>query len=40
MALKLKQAGFDVAPLAGGLEQWLALELPLETRPLEALPIR
>ena len=40
MAFKLKQAGFDVAPLAGGLEQWLALELPLESRPLEDLPIR
>lgn len=40
MALKLKQRGFDVAPLAGGLEQWLALELPIEDRPVEPLPIR
>jgi rhodanese-related sulfurtransferase len=40
VAFKLKQAGFDVAPLAGGLEEWLALELPLERRPLEDLPIR
>lgn len=40
MAFKLSQAGFDVAPLAGGLDQWLALDLPLEERPLEELPIR
>jgi len=31
VAFKLKQAGFD---------QWLALELPVERRPLEDLPIR
>jgi rhodanese-related sulfurtransferase len=40
VALKLKQAGFDVAPLAGGLDRWMALDLPLESRPLESLPIR
>jgi len=40
VALKLKQAGFDVAPLAGGLEEWMALDLPLENRPFEPLPIR
>jgi rhodanese-related sulfurtransferase len=39
VALTLKKAGFDVAPLAGGLKQWRALELPLEIRPLESLPI-
>ena len=27
------------APLTGGLQQWLELDLPLEARPLEALPI-
>jgi hypothetical protein len=36
----LKKAGFDVAPLAGGLDQWLSLDLPLENRPFEPLPIR
>jgi rhodanese-related sulfurtransferase len=40
VALKLQQAGFDVAPLAGGLAEWVALELPLEDRPVEALPIQ
>jgi len=40
VALKLKQRGFDVAPLAGGLERWLTLELPVENRPFESLPIR
>ncbi|MEH6569622.1 MAG: VTT domain-containing protein [Halioglobus sp.] len=39
VAFKLKQAGFDVAPLAGGLDEWIALELPLEERQKEALPI-
>jgi membrane protein DedA with SNARE-associated domain/rhodanese-related sulfurtransferase len=40
VALKLKQAGFThVAPLEGGLEQWIALELPLEERPIETLTI-
>ena len=38
VALKLEQASFDVAPLAGGLDRWLALDLPVEARPLEALP--
>jgi rhodanese-related sulfurtransferase len=40
VAFKLSQAGFDVAPLAGGLEGWVALGLPLEERPPEVLPIR
>jgi rhodanese-related sulfurtransferase len=40
VALKLKQRGFDVAPLAGGLDEWLKLELPVESRPIEELPIR
>jgi len=40
VALKLKQAGFDVAPLAGGLDEWLALDLPVEDRPIEPLFIR
>jgi len=40
VAFKLEQAGFDVAPLAGGLDQWVALELPLEERRPEPLPIR
>jgi len=40
VAFRLKKAGFNVAPLAGGLERWRALELPLEGRPLESLPIR
>ena len=39
MALKLKQRGFNVAPLAGGLDRWLALELPVEDRPEEPLPV-
>ena len=30
----------NVAPLAGGLAQWRAHDLPLEQRPPEALPIR
>jgi rhodanese-related sulfurtransferase len=37
VAFKLKQAGFNVAPLAGGLDAWAALELPLEERPAEPL---
>jgi len=40
VAFKLEQAGFNVAPLAGGLEQWIALAFPLENRPIEQLPIR
>jgi rhodanese-related sulfurtransferase len=40
VALKLEQAGFDVAPLAGGLDEWIALDLPVEVRPFEPLPIR
>jgi len=40
VALKLKRAGFDVAPLAGGLDEWVELDLPLENRPFEPLPIR
>jgi membrane protein DedA with SNARE-associated domain/rhodanese-related sulfurtransferase len=40
VAFKLKQAGFDVTPLAGGLDKWIALELPLEERETEVLPIR
>ena len=35
MAFKLTQSGFDVAPLAGGLDRWVELELPLEARPIE-----
>jgi hypothetical protein len=40
VALQLKRKGFDVAPLAGGLDRWLALDLPVEHRPFEPLPIR
>ncbi len=40
MAFKLEQAGFDVAPLAGGLARWIEMDLPLEPRPVESLPIR
>jgi len=36
----LENAGIDVAPLAGGLDRWLSLELPVENRPFESLPIR
>ena len=39
MAFKLHQAGFDVAPLAGGLDRWRTLGFPLEERPPESLPI-
>jgi hypothetical protein len=35
VAHKLEQAGFDVAPLAGGLSRWIKLELPLEERAIE-----
>ena len=41
IALKLRKAGFQHAvPLLGGLEKWIELDLPLEERPREELPIR
>ena len=35
MAFQLAKRGFDVLPLAGGLEGWIALDLPLEHRDVE-----
>jgi hypothetical protein len=32
VAFQLTKRGFDVLPLAGGLERWIALDLPLERR--------
>ena len=36
MAFQLAKRGFDVQPLAGGLERWMKLELPVERRKLES----
>ena len=36
MAFQLAKRGFDVQPLAGGLERWIELELPIERRELES----
>ena len=39
MAFQLAKRGFDVQPLAGGLERWMELELPVEGRELEPHPV-
>ena len=36
MAFQLAKRGFDVQPLAGGLERWMELELPIERREFES----
>jgi rhodanese-related sulfurtransferase len=38
VAFQLAKRGFDVQPLAGGLEGWMARELPLEHREFELGP--
>ena len=35
MAFQLAKRGFEVLPLAGGLDRWMALDLPLEHRDIE-----